>query len=221
VKFSELQIDTVVSVAFEENCYIVRRDGSHACLLIDPGLEPDEIIQFVEREGLTPKAILNTHGHSDHIGGNAAMKRRWPSCPLVIGAGEVDKLTEPTKNLSAMFGVPLRSPAADQTVGEGDRFAAADIELGVREIPGHSSGHVVYIWEPEAAKVVFCGDVIFAGSIGRTDFPDGNFEQLTSGIHQKLFTLADETVLLSGHGPPTTVGREKRSNPFVGQRPLA
>jgi len=212
----KIQLAAVVSVAFQENAYIAQLEGREDCLVIDPGLEPGKILAYLDERGLEPAAILNTHGHSDHIGGNAALKRRWPDCPLVIGHIEAPKLTDANLNLSAEFGLPITSPPADVTVKEGDTYSAAGFDLQVREIPGHSSGHVVYLWMDHDPAIVFVGDVIFAGSIGRTDFPDGNYQQLADGIHQKLFTLPDETILLSGHGPETTVGREKRGNPFVG-----
>ena len=110
------------------------------------------------------------------------------------------------------------SPPADETVEEGQVYSAAGFDMKVRVISGHSSGHVVYLWEDHDPPIVFVGDVIFAGSIGRTDFPDGDFQQLETGIHQNLFSLPEQTVLLPGHGPPTTVGEEKRTNPFVGLR---
>lgn len=207
----------IVSQPFEENTYIAHFEGRNDCLVIDPGLEPDKILSYIDREKLVPAAILNTHGHSDHIAGNAAMKERWPECPLVIGQGDAAKLTDPKQNLSASFGIELISPPADLTLGEGNLYTAAGFELEVREIPGHSSGHVVFVWQAGTPHVVFGGDVLFAGSIGRTDFPDGSFEALAEGIRGKLFTLPDDTVVLPGHGPETTIGHERKTNPFVGQ----
>jgi hydroxyacylglutathione hydrolase len=212
------QIITVTSRLFQQNCYVAWLEGRSDCIVIDPGLEPARIIQAIQEHGLTPAAILNTHGHSDHIAGNGAMKERWPNCPLVIGSNEVEKLSDPEKNLSARFGMPIVSPPADRLVLEGETVDYAGFTFEVREIPGHSSGHVVFIWHTGQPPLVFGGDVLFAGSIGRTDFPDGSFEQLADGIHKKLFTLPEDAVVLSGHGPTTTIGEEKRENPFVGAR---
>ncbi len=213
-----LRIARIVSPLFEENAYLVAREGRDDCLVIDPGLDPDSILEHLDRQGLVPAAVLNTHGHSDHIAGNAALKTRWPDCPLLIGAAEAEKLTDPSLNLSAAFGLPLQSPAADRTVVDGETFEVAGITVKVVDIPGHSRGHVVYLVDGTDPPNVFVGDVIFAGSIGRTDFPDGDLETLLDGIRRKLFTLPDETVLYPGHGPKTTVGNEKDSNPFVGRR---
>ena len=208
-------LDKIVSQPFDENTYIAWLEERRDCLIVDPGLAADEIVAFVDGQGLTPTAILLTHGHADHIAGNAAMKHRWPECPLVIGAGDASKLTDPKGNLSASYGFPLTSPPADILLNEGDVYSAAGFELKVREIPGHSSGHVVFIWKSAAKTIVFGGDVLFAGSIGRTDFSDGDFEQLAAGIRQHLYSLPDDTIILPGHGPATTVGQEKRGNPFV------
>ena len=212
----QIQLTRILSVPFEENTYVAHLEGRRDCLVVDPGLEPEKTIDYLETQDLVPAAILNTHGHGDHIGGNAALKGRWPQCPLVIGSVEAPKLTDPTLNLSAAFGDRVLSPPADATVDEGDVYSAAGFDLRVLLIPGHSSGHVVYLWEDHQPPLAFVGDVIFAGSIGRTDFPDGDFQQLKTGIHAKLFSLPEETVLLPGHGPQTTVGQEKRTNPFVG-----
>jgi glyoxylase-like metal-dependent hydrolase (beta-lactamase superfamily II) len=211
-----LQLATVVSLPFEQNSYVASLSGRNDCLVIDPGLEPEKILKHLADRQLTPGAILITHGHSDHIGGNAALKERWPGCPLVIGTGDAAKLIDPWQNLSAAFGESIVSPAADVTLNDGDLYQAAGFDLQVRTIPGHSAGHVAYLWEGQIPAIVWVGDIIFAGSIGRTDFPDGDLRQLVLGIRSKLFALPDDTILLPGHGPATTVGEEKRHNPFVG-----
>jgi glyoxylase-like metal-dependent hydrolase (beta-lactamase superfamily II) len=211
----DFQIAAIVSSDFQENCYAAHLRGNHHCLVVDPGLEPEKVLDYLDRQGLSPAAILNTHGHMDHVAGNGAIKERWPACPVVIGEGDADKLVNPRSNLSAIFGVPMTSPPADVTVREGDVYSAAGFDLEVLSIPGHSAGHVVFVWKASDPHVAFVGDVIFSGSIGRTDFPDGDFETLAAGIRTKLYTLPDSTILYSGHGPATTVGEEKRHNPFV------
>jgi hydroxyacylglutathione hydrolase len=210
------QVATIVSVPFEENTYILHHPGRVDCLVIDPGLEPLKILKYLDAHQLVPAAILCTHGHSDHIAGNAELKARWPDCPLVIGSGDAVKLTDPVLNLSAGFGVHLVSPPADKTLQDGDVFEGAGFRLEVLETPGHSSGHIVFVDRSSSPIQVLGGDVLFQGSVGRTDFEDGDFDQLRASIHEKLFPLPEATVVLPGHGPPTTIGAEKRLNPFVG-----
>jgi glyoxylase-like metal-dependent hydrolase (beta-lactamase superfamily II) len=211
-----LEIGVVVSAPFGENTYIAHLSGRNDCVIFDPGFEPGAIFDYLSQHELTPAAIVCTHGHSDHIAGNAAMRKRWPDCPIVIGQGDASKLTDPNLNLSAAFGFNLTSPPADRLLKEGERFSGAGLELDVLETPGHSIGHIVLVCRQDEPWQVFGGDVLFAGGVGRTDFPDGNFEDLQEAIHTKLFTLPDGTIVLPGHGPTTTIGREKRSNPFVG-----
>jgi len=209
-----LQVHTVVSMPFEENSYIAWLDGRDEAVVVDPGLEPELILDYLQERGLHVAAILNTHGHADHIAGNGDLKTRYPDAPLVIGAGDAGMLTDAMANLSAVFGLPLTSPPADRTVTEGDVIEIAGLQLEVRSIPGHSPGHVVYVQRNERCHV-FGGDVLFRGSIGRYDFPGGDGEQLLDGIRARLFPLPDDTVVYPGHGPTTTVGHEKRTNPYL------
>ena len=209
-----MQIHTIVSMPFEENTYVVWREGNGDAIVIDPGMEPDAILAFLADRGLGVAAILNTHGHADHIAGNGPLKARFPGAPLGIGVNEAALLTDADLNLSAPFGLPILSPPADQTVHEGDVLAFADFTLETFEIPGHSPGHVVFLLRGTPC-VVFGGHVLFRGSIGRTDFPGGSFDRLQAGIQKKLYTLPDDTVVYPGHGPATTVGHERRTNPWV------
>jgi glyoxylase-like metal-dependent hydrolase (beta-lactamase superfamily II) len=208
-----LQIQTIVSMPFAENTYVAWQDGRADCVVVDPGTEPEAILELLRAQGLTPAAILNTHGHSDHIAGNADLKATFPDAPLVIGVGDERLLTDPELNLSRSFGFDIVSPPADKLVQEGDTLLFAGLTLDIREIPGHSPGHIVYVVRD--GGIVFGGDVLFRGSIGRTDFPGGSFETLALGIRAKLYTMPDQTVIYPGHGPVTKVGHEKRTNPFV------
>jgi len=207
----------VVSMPFDENTYILYTEGLTDCIVVDPGLEPEKITAALTEKNLSVAAILNTHGHSDHIAGNEAMKEFSPNAPLVIGHGDAKKLTDPDLNLSAPFGLPFVSPPQDETVKQGDVYAAAGIDLEVRETPGHSAGHVIFVVKDDQRTIVLGGDVLFQGSIGRTDFPDGSFADLKRSVEEQFFTLPDESIILPGHGPATTVGDEKANNPFVGR----
>jgi glyoxylase-like metal-dependent hydrolase (beta-lactamase superfamily II) len=209
-----LHVRTVVSMPFEENTYVIWLAGRREALVIDPGLEPEQIFECLRDEDLTVAGILNTHGHADHIAGNGALKQAYPQVPLIIGANETRMLSDPQANLSAAFGVGLTSPPADRTVVEGDVVELAGITLEVRDIPGHSPGHIVYVQRDNPTRV-FGGDVLFRGSIGRFDFPGSDGELLLRGIRQKLFTLPNDTVIYPGHGPVTTVGHERRTNPYL------
>ena len=209
-------IESIESAPFGEMSYIVWKSGQGLALVIDPGFDPEAILDLVERHSLRVSAILNTHGHADHIAGNAAIKQAFPEAPLIIGRNEAHLLTDPDANLSAPFGNPLTSPAADRLVADGERIELAGFAFEVREIPGHSPGSVIFVCDQYNPMFVFGGDVLFAGSVGRTDL-GGNTAQLLSGIRAKLFNLPDQTRVLPGHGPVTTVGQERRTNPFVGE----
>lgn len=205
---------TIVSRPFEENTYIVGPADRPEVFVVDPGTEPDLILERLADDGLTPVAIVNTHGHLDHIAGNEALKQAFPDVPILIGAGDAAMLTDPELNLSAGYGFAIVSPPADRTLADGERIELAGLTWDVWEVPGHSPGHVVF-YSGELG-LVLGGDVLFRGSVGRTDFPGGSFEQLRDGIRRRLWPLPAATVVYPGHGPVTTIGQEKRFNPFVG-----
>lgn len=218
MSLAEYRVKVITSAPFDENSYLLWKDGSREAMVVDPGFEPDPILGFLDREGLTLTAILNTHGHVDHIAGNEAMKRAFPDAPIVIGRNEAGMLLDPKANLSEAFGMPLVSPPADRLLDHDERFGIAGFDFEIREIPGHSPGSIIFLCRDVARPFVIGGDVLFAGSVGRTDL-GGDGPLLFAGIRSKLFDLPDETEVLPGHGPTTTVGRERRSNPFVGDNP--
>jgi glyoxylase-like metal-dependent hydrolase (beta-lactamase superfamily II) len=209
------QIARIVSFPFDENTYIVSLADRRDVIVVDPGLEPHKIVNYLDQNGLVPAAIVCTHGHSDHIAGNAALKERWPDSPVVIGKGDAPKLLDPVQNLSALFGFEILSPPADVTLVEGDVYESAGMRLHVLDTPGHCAGHVAYVVEGTAPLRVFGGDVLMRLSVGRSDFPDGDPEALEHSIRKKLYLLPDDSIVYPGHGLETTIGFEKKNNPFV------
>jgi glyoxylase-like metal-dependent hydrolase (beta-lactamase superfamily II) len=159
--------------------------------------------------------IVNTHGHGDHIGANAALKEAFPAARLCIHARDSHMLTDPRANFSLEFDFNVTSPPADVTLTGNTELNAGGLRFRVEHVPGHSPGSIclVGLFEP---RIVVTGDTLFAGGVGRTDFPGGNMGLLLSGIKEKILSLPDETIVLPGHGIRTTVGMEKRSNPYVG-----
>lgn len=211
----QVHIHTIVSEPFEENSYLVWREGSSEAFVVDPGFQPELILDAVKENDLAVVAIICTHGHCDHIAGNAAVKQAYPEAPIIIGRGDAAMLTDPLRNMGAVFGFDVASPPADRVVEEGETITAAGIPMAVFAIPGHSPGHVVYVVRDTQPMLVFGGDVLFRGSIGRTDFPGGSFAELKANIERVLWPLPENTVVYPGHGPVTTVGHEKHHNPFL------
>lgn len=218
-----VKIVPVVSDLFAENSYIVHKVDDFAAVIIDPGLSPELLLEEMAARNLRIEAVLLTHGHADHIAGTPAIKSVCPQCVVYVGKNDAGKLLSAEGNLSAEFDWPMTIDAADHEVREGDTITAAGLNFSVLDVPGHSAGHVAYKLEttnPETGETegdetyLFVGDIIFAGSIGRTDFPDGNSRQLFEGIRTKIFTLSDDVILYPGHGPKTTVGVQKNTNPF-------
>jgi len=202
--------------ALAANCYLVLDEVTGHAAIIDPGGDPDRIIRRCERAEGNPLYIINTHGHCDHMAANALLKERYPQAKLCIGKRDAALLTAPLLNLSGAFGQPIRSPEADLLLSEGDRLRVGSLALEVLETPGHTAGSISLLLLEGQGPVLFCGDLIFSGGVGRTDLDGGDFAELKDSIERKVFALPEQTRIMPGHGPETTVGREKRSNPFVG-----
>jgi len=210
-----LHVAGFVEPSFQENTYLLWTDDAPQAWIIDPGLPPqaEELLVALRKEDLTPAAIVITHGHVDHIAGIEELRREFPELPIVISADEADMLTDPAGNLSIHLGMSIVMPAATRLVVPGDKLTLGALSFEALDVSGHSPGGLAYYCAE--AGVVLTGDALFAGSIGRTDFPGGSMRRLCDNIRRNLLTLPDDTVAYSGHGPPTTIARERGTNPFL------
>jgi len=194
-----------------ENCYIVGCEETMEVAVIDPGGNPRAIVNLLEENNYKAIYIINTHGHIDHIGGNTGVKDAT-GAKILIHEKDSKMLTNPASNFSFLFGSKVVSPPADQFVNEGDIIKIGNtVELEVIYTPGHSPGGICL----KTGNTIFVGDTLFQGSIGRTDFPGGSHKQLIQMINEKLLCYGDEVVCYPGHGPATTIGYERKHNPFL------
>ncbi|HLW61576.1 MAG TPA: MBL fold metallo-hydrolase [bacterium] len=197
------------------NCYIFGDDTTREVFVIDPGDEPDRILEALRRLGARPLALVNTHGHFDHILA-VDVVRRSTGAPFWIHEAERDILTHGPARAKAMFGLDLPpAPVPDRWLAEGDQLRVGELAVTVRHTPGHSPGGVCLLGD----GLVFVGDTLFAGSIGRTDLPGADAATLLASITRVLLPLPDPTVCYPGHGPETTIGEERRTNPFLTSLP--
>lgn len=195
--------------AFQENCYLLTDAEAGVCVLIDPGAEADRLVSAVEGAGTTLEAIWVTHGHLDHVGAIAGVKRRW-NVPVYLHPLD-EPLYASSPRQAAMYGLPFdEPPPADRSLGEGDVLTLGGLRFDVMHAPGHAPGHVVFVGH----GIAFVGDCLFAGSIGRTDLPLSNPRDLAASL-ARISALPEDTVVYPGHGPATTIGTEVRTNPFL------
>ncbi len=215
-----MKIDYLILGDYETNCYVLRKeslglrenDAAQDCLVIDPGLEAGDLLEFLDEQKINPVAVLLTHGHIDHIAGLAVLRSRFPEIKVYIHNLDAEMLTEPSINLSAMTGSAFVTEAEDASLKEGEIIDLAGVKLLVLHTPGHTPGGISLYSKEDG--VAFVGDTLFADSIGRTDFPGGSMSQLLASVREKLFTLPEETQVYPGHGPATTIAAEKAHNPF-------
>ena len=191
---------------YAANCYVIMDEESKEAVVLDPGGDEDDIISVIEEIGAKVKYIMLTHGHADHTGGVTNIQRRYGA---PIGISEKDEAL--MSNGSYMFGSFGKDKKADLTLKDGDTVDIGNKTIKVIETPGHTPGCISFLLEDK----VFTGDTLFAGSIGRTDLPGGDFDTIISSIKNKLMVLSDEVIVYPGHGPESTIGGEKKRNPFL------
>jgi hydroxyacylglutathione hydrolase len=194
------------------NCSVIGDESTREAMVIDPGDDINEIVMLVQKHGLTVKQIVVTHAHIDHVGG--AMKlRQLTGAPILLNQNDYVLLK--MLDVQAAW-VGMATPGRveiDQPLAEGDKLRAGNLEASVLHTPGHTEGSVC-LYFPAQQKLI-AGDTLFAGSIGRTDLPGGSFEKIMSSLHRRVLALPDETIVVPGHGPLTTIGDERESNPFL------
>jgi len=196
-----------------ENCYIVGCEETREVAVIDPGGDARAIVNLLKENDLKAIYIINTHGHIDHIGGNKGVKEAT-GAQILIHPQDAKMLINPNANFSFLMGSKVTSPAADKFIDQGDIIKIGNtVELEVIHTPGHSLGGICL----KTGDIIFVGDTLFQGSIGRTDFPGGSYKQLIQNIKEKLLCYGDEVVAYPGHGPATTIGFERNHNPFLQQ----
>lgn len=219
VQSTQPRIRPFVLGEWQTNCYVVSPDHAHGkpsgqpCWIVDCGFDPDEMLDWIEQQQLQPQAILLTHAHLDHIGGVERALGRLGRVPIMIHEAEAGFCEDPLLNLSAMIGMPTTCPAPDRLLKHGDVLELGDTRWRVLHTPGHSPGGACFV--NEAFKQAIVGDTLFYDSIGRYDFPTSNANDLRRSIHEVIMKLDDDFAVYPGHGPDTTVGRERRNNPFV------
>jgi glyoxylase-like metal-dependent hydrolase (beta-lactamase superfamily II) len=195
---------------YDVNSYLIIDSQNMNCIIVDPGGRPRNLIDYIDGHNLIPKLIVNTHGHLDHIEGNGIIKERY-NLQIAVGEADSGMLTDPVLNLSRFAGKDIVSPPASINYKDGDTIDFGGGKIKVLSTPGHSPGSITLV----AEDWIICGDVLFRGSIGRTDFPGSDFKTLMDSIFSKLLILPPETAVYSGHGPETTIGEEKLTNPFL------
>lgn len=218
-----MTIETFVQTAFQQNTRIVACEETREAMCIDPGEPSDEVAEYLRSEGLDLRAIVATHGHLDHIGGTAFMKQEFPDAEVVVHAEEEDlyyslpqqplMIGMQPHQLAALGMNYEKPPEVDRNPQHGETLEIGKLKFEIRHCPGHTLGHIVLA--EHSRKIVITGDCLFHGSIGRTDLPGGNHQRLLDSIKAHVMSLDDSFTVLCGHGPDTTVGRERVANPFL------
>lgn len=204
-----MKVETLTVGAFQENCYLVIDESAARAVIVDPGGEPERLVSAIENCGAELEAIWITHAHIDHVGAIASIKRKW-DVPVYLHPLD-RRLYEASPRQAEVYGVPFEVPPdPDREFADGDRVKVGNLEMTVMHAPGHAPGHVVI----HGNGIALVGDCLFAGSIGRTDLPFSNPPQLAATL-EKIAALPEDTVVYPGHGVETTIGEERKSNPFL------
>jgi hydroxyacylglutathione hydrolase len=216
-------IKMFVLTAFQQNTRVVACEETRKAICIDPGEPSQELVDYIRNNDLDLQAIILTHGHLDHIGGTTALAREFPNAEVLLHKDEM-YLYEALAQQPLLMGIQPEqiramgmdyedAPVPTRFLEDGEKYDVGDLRFLVRHVPGHTLGHIVLAEQNE--KAVFTGDCLFSGTIGRTDLPGGDHEQLVASIREKVLTLGDDFTVYCGHGPETTIGRERDTNPFL------
>jgi glyoxylase-like metal-dependent hydrolase (beta-lactamase superfamily II) len=205
-----MKYEMIIVGALETNCYIVYCEDTLECAIIDPGADPEKIIHKVGEMGLTPVLLINTHGHIDHVGANKDIKEKY-EIPLCIHSMDSQMLGNILISAIGSLLGAKKSPQPDRFLDDGETISIGNSQLEVIHTPGHSPGSISLMGD----GFLLSGDLLFCGGVGRTDLPGGSWNVLEDSIRNKIFVLPDETIVLPGHGPKTSVGQEKLSNMFI------
>lgn len=210
VMLRQMKYERIVVGALETNCYLVSCEETSECAVVDPGADPEKIIHTIERKKVRPSILINTHGHVDHVGANKDIKEKF-AIPLCIHAADSRMLDNVLATAMGLFLGAKKSPKPDRFLEDGDKIQIGKQNLRVIHTPGHSPGSISLAGD----GFLLTGDLLFCGGVGRTDLPGGSWSVLEESIRNKIYSFPDATEVLPGHGPTTTIGQEKLSNPFI------
>lgn len=210
---SPLQIQVFTLGQWQTNCFVLSVGKS--CWIVDAGFDPEQMLDAIDEQRLSVEKVVLTHAHLDHIAGLHAVRHRYPDVPILIHADEEDFLTDTRLNLSAGVMNAIVAPEATGLLHHGEQIELNGVTFDIRHTPGHSPGGITLVQQDN--KLAIVGDTLFAGSIGRFDFPTSDGERLMQSIQEQLLTLPDDTHVLPGHGPATTIGQERAANPYLNQ----
>ena len=218
-----MQIKTFVLTAFQQNTRVISCPRTRKAICIDPGEPSPEVVEYIRENDIDLLGVVLTHGHLDHIGGTAALASEFPDAEVLLHKDEM-YLYDVLQQQPLFMGIQPHqmkemgmdyepAPKPSRFLEHGEKLAVGDLEFEIRHCPGHTLGHIVLVEKNE--KAVFTGDCLFSGTIGRTDLPGGNYDELIESINKNVMSLDDDFIAYCGHGPETTVGQERVSNPFL------